>query len=443
MNDMSRIRPFLFAAGLTLMAPGALTAEETGPEKNEYAPEPGGLETFWNDVRFNGEISSLYTHTNPEEGIVNPNNSIKRIETGNWNTVARTEFSYKNRAAGINLRLEPWFSFERHFFDHAGGAPYSEENIQIGRYQAKFSGLIPRTTLAAQRGIVAWGPAFFGSPSNPFPDTSSTANPLEEEFGSDFLWMSHAFNGTWSMSAYQNYSRGSIDSVDSNPFKRAGTVAVHYNSYNYNVSLLAGNQEDYGPIYGAYGQWTLGEATVLYFDAGLRKRGRARYPVESSNILGGTYNSGKAVRKPEIVVGGSYTTADDTTFYGEYLFQGSGYSKGELDLARDIALAANENLVGAPALSEGTLGLAALNELPYLGQHNASLIVSRSIGDFDLTFQNQTNMQDFTGRLYGSVVYSYGPAKFTLSLLQAYGREGGAFRQSVDTQVVSGMLLRF
>ena len=439
MNNRFRKPMMILVSGLWLLGgPQAARAQESIGDIQE---EHSLLETIWSDVRFNGEISSLYSYTDPEEGIVNPDNSIKKVETGNWNTVARAEFSYKDRARGLNFRFEPWFSYEQH--REQGGYEYSEENVQVGRYQAKFSGLVPSTTVAAQRGIVAWGPAFLLSPSNPFPDSASTANPLEEEFGSDFLWLSHAFSNSWSVSAYQNYSRGSTDSVDSDPFKRAGTAALHYNGYNYNLSLLAGNQEDYGPIYGLYGQWTVSEAGVLYFDSGFRKRGRARYPVESSNILGGTYNQGEAERRAELVVGGSYTTTDDTTFYAEYLYLGSGYDKGELDLARDIALAANENLLSSPALAQGTLGQAALNQLPYLGQHNLSLIATKSIGDFDLTLQNQTNLQDFTGRVYGSMVYSKGAAKYSVSLLQAYGREGGAFRQSVDTQIVTGLLVRF
>ncbi len=404
----------------------------------------GPLQVFWNDLRIDGEISSLYAHTNPVEGLINPGNLIKEIETGNWLNVARLRLSYRNRAEGINLRLEPWFRFERHFFDHQGGKPYNQIKTQLGRYQAEFSGLIPSTTIAAQRGIVAWGPAFIGSPSNPFPDSSSTANPLEEEYGTDFLWTSHAFNDSWSFSAYQNYGNGAAESSDSDPFKRSFIAAVHHNNFDFSFSLLAGAQKDYGPIYGAYGQWTMNEASVTYFDGGYRKRGLARYPVEdSNNLLGGTYDEGQAERRMELVVGGSYTTKDDTTFYVEYLYQGSGYDNDELDLAHDISIRANENLSAAPALALGTLGEAALNQLPYLGRHNMSLIATKSIGDFDLALQNQFSLQDFSGRLYGSLLYSVGPAKFSLSLLQSYGQEGGAFNQDVETQLVTGLLVRF
>ena len=405
---------------------------------------PSLLETVWQDVRISGEISSLYSHTDPIEGLVNPDNTIKEIETGNWNTIARTQISYRNREHGFRLKVEPWISYEKHFFSHPGHTNYDEDNLQIGRYQAKFSSLLPSTTLSAQRGIVAWGPAFISSPSNPFPDSSSTANPLEEEFGSDFLWLSHAFDDAWSLSSYLNYSRGSVDSVDSDPFQRSFITSIHYNGYNYNLSLLAGQQEDYGPIYGAYGQWTVNEAAVAYLDAGYRKRGRARYPVaDASSAVGGFYNQGEADRELEFVIGGSYTTVDDTTFYAEYLYQGSGYDKGELDLAHDLSNNARSILTTIPALANGTLGEAALNQLPYLGQHNLSLIGTKSIGDFDLTLQNQLNLQDFSGRIYGSMTYSTGPAKFALSLLQSYGREGGAFRQDIDTQIVTGLMIRY
>jgi len=71
------------------------------------------------------------------------------------------------------------------------------------------------------------------------------------------------------------------------------------------------------------------------------------------------------------------------------------------------------------------------------------LIATKSIGDFDLALQNQFSLQDFSGRLYGSLLYSVGPAEFSLSLLQSYGQEGGAFNQDVETQLVTGLLVRF
>ena len=427
------------AGSLTLLSgiPGG-AAQDPAPA------QPGLLETIWQDVQISGEVSSLYSYTDPIEGLVNPDNDIKQIETGHWNTIARTQVSYRNREHGFRLQFEPWISYERHYFDHPNHQNYGEENLQIGRYQAKFSSLLPSTTMAAQRGIVAWGPAFISSPSNPFPDSSSTANPLEEEFGTDFLWLSHAFNDAWSMSAYLNYSRGAADSVDSDPFQRSYITSLHYNGYNYNISILGGGQEDYGPIYGAYGQWTLNEAAVAYFDAGYRKRGRARYPVaDSSSAVGGFYNQDEADRKLELVLGGSYTTKNDFTFYAEYLYQGSGYDNDELDLAHDLSNNARSILSTIPALANGTLGEAALNQLPYLGQHNLSLIGTKSIGDFDLTLQNQLNLQDYSGRVYGSMTYSHGPAKYALSILQSYGREGGAFRQDIGTQIVTGLMIRY
>lgn len=436
----SRLRCFCI---LLLAASGAFNPAKAGAEE-AVAHKAGPLQMLWDDLRIDGEISSLYAHSDPVEDLVNPGNLIKEIETGNWLNVVRIRFSYQNRVEGISLRLEPWFRFERHFFDHQGGKPFNQSNTQLGRYQAKFSRLIPSTTIAAQRGIVAWGPAFIGSPSNPFPDSSSTANPLEEEYGTDFLWASHAFNDSWSFSAYQNYGNGAADSMESDPFKRSFTTAVHHNNFDFSISFLAGSQNDYGPIYGAYGQWTVNEATVVYFDGGYRKRGLARYPEEESNdLLGGIYNEGQAERKMELVVGGSYTTKDDTTLYVEYLYQGSGYDSDELDLAHDIAVKANENISSSPALALGTLGEAALNELPYLGRHNMSLIATKTIGDFDLALQNQFSLQDFSGRLYGVLLYSVGPAKFSLSLLQSYGQDGGAFNQGVETQLVTGFLLRF
>lgn len=430
---------------------GVLILLAAGMGAQSLSAEPAETDSYdlWQAVAdkltVRGELLTIYTANEPVKSWPNPNNSIKAITRWTSDSEARLKIGYRDREKGIKLHLEPWLQYEvtRHGVGTDRDRTHREEAFRIGRYLASWHDVLPRTTVSLQRTVASWGSGFMLSPSNPFPTTSSIDNPLSEQAGGDFWRVSASATDAVGLLFYHNYAAGAVDNTENEPFQEAWAAILNYTGFSYSGGLVLANREDDGLMAGAYGQWTLGEAMVTWADIGVRERGRAYSPhADPTSAIGGTFIN-DADYAPEILVGVSYTTQEDTSFYLEYLHYGAGWDPDEQDLARSIQRSAYRHLATAPAAALTQLGNAANSVVDYYGQHMIGLTVSKSVGAVDLEVNNVIDLIDGSGRLFGSATYSIGPAKASLSGFTSYGKKGAAFRQNLESEVTAALLWRF
>ena len=82
----------------------------------------------------------------------------------------------------------------------------------------------------------------------------------------------------------------------------------------------------------------MADAWLLYYDAAVREGTSAYYPVSNPGLPGGLWNGCMTRHRPlaEGVLGTSYTTMRNITFYVEYLYYGPGYTAEQHDRLSDI-----------------------------------------------------------------------------------------------------------
>lgn len=395
---------------------------------------------------------ALYRHTDVAEGRTNPDNRVKAIPSHEIALQLRNKLAYQDRDRGVLLRLEPRVQYEHETVDQGplGGEDGEDETeVFLSGYLAQLRGAIPRSTVTLARQRVQWSPGYLAGPSNPFNLRESTDNPLEEEPGSDFLWLSTSPTDRLSLSYYLNYGEGAEDHGfdDIEEFQRTHAGVVTYYADRFALNGVVGHQEEDGPFVGSFGQWTVNEAAVLYYDAAAREGSRGFYPeADPAQPTGGDYvrereDDGRIY--PEILIGGSYTDLRDITYYLEYLYYGPGYGNDELDRSRAILERAEELIDSAPALALGTIGQAARPGVAFLGKHFINLQASTTVSGVNLIVQNAVALQDGTGRLFASADYAFGAARVALSGLVTYGREAGVFTSDVDGLVTLAVAYRF
>jgi hypothetical protein len=399
-------------------------------------------------VRTKAELAVVDTLDDPAGAPANPGNLVKDIARNTAQSQLRTSISYANAHEGITLRVDPTFELARTNYG-ADDAPYhggTSTDPFVNGYLVRLQGAIPHVTLAASRQTLDWAPGYLYSPSDPFAARISIENPITEDRGSDFVWASYSPSWFTTISYYYNYARGEVRPPSYDPFRKTHALVTSYFSDEYSASLVLGEQRGRGDFIGSYGQWTAGEATLVYFDMAVRHGSSGLYPVSDPNFpAGGFYDETKHNKPlmPEVLVGASYTTQSDYTIYAEYLYYGLGYSNDELALSRRLNAQGAALFQTSQTLGLSTLGGAASNPLQFLGRHFANLQVVHKLGDVEVVVQNALSLQDFTGRLFSSISYAFGGHEIALTGLAFYGQPGGVFRQSLDYRMTVGYAYHF
>ncbi|MGH7268015.1 MAG: hypothetical protein ACREMB_24625, partial [Candidatus Rokuibacteriota bacterium] len=401
-------------------------------------------------VRAGGDLVLIYTGSEPAGAPTNPGNRIKAIPGSDLELQLRTRLDYDDRARGLHLAVSPFLTYDRFTVDRAGTPDRNADDLDlvVNGYLAQIRDAIPRTTLTVARQDVEWAPGFFDAPSNPFGVHNSADNPLREDPGTDLAWLSVSPTDRLALTYYNSYSEGAREPSALQPFRRAQLGVATYVAQDFTVSALGGVQEESEGFVGSYGQWTVNDAVLLYYDGVVRRGSDGRYPVADSTLpTGGRYaatKSGSGRLFPELLVGAAYTLATGYTLYGEYLYYAPGYGDADLERSRRINRAAAD-LFATPLedLGAQTLGQAALPNLRHVGRHFMNLQVTKTFGPLRLVVQNALALQDWTGRLFMSVQYAFQRYAVALTGIGFYGRAGGVFRQDLDGRFAIGIARHF
>ncbi|MFP2959171.1 hypothetical protein ACLEPN_15335 [Myxococcus sp. 1LA] len=339
-----------------------------------------------------------------ENSLLNPGNRIARLPRGHSELEARLDL--KLVADTFELSLKPRARFEWQRFREAG----SETRLDAWVNQGLVT-LYPMQSLAVSvgRDVLMWGPSNFRSPSNPIYFENGRNNPMRELRGVDVAQATWSPTQALSLSLSHQFGdgRGDWQWEKEDGFRALSLLKLDYTAEASVVGLNASKRWAHErPRFGAFGQTTVGEALLLYAEAGLRQGTAALYPERLPNAVGGAFlprhaEDGRLIYA--VLAGAGYTLDSGHTVYMEYLNNNEGYRWADGARYFDIASRASSVLASPTpdaALAGQTLGAALNNGLPLLGRHYLFMQVQNNPTDTGPTWQLRysLNLVDGSGQ---------------------------------------------
>ena len=282
-----------------------------------------------------------------DASLLNPGNRLARIP--GEQALADLRVNLRAESGPLDVLLAPRLLAER---DAPGpqtdasvrgqlSNSFGSPSLTQGFVRAKLGG----DTLLLGRELLAWGPATFRSPSNPFYFDAGRTNPLAAPSGVDLARVTHAV-GSLRVTAAWVESTSQLPTAPD--LGRTALLKLDQQGDNYLISLNTAHQTaSAGGAHftGGFAQFTPSDAWLLYAEFGA-----ARQPAPSGNSA---------------LAGASYTLEDGKVFTAEYLHDQGGFTRSGEQGYFAPAVLGNQLLPSQAAAGYGLIGqtLAGLPRL--------------------------------------------------------------------------------
>jgi hypothetical protein len=351
---------------------------------------------------------------NASSPLFNPGNRIIEFPASSLELQLRPDFDVRYQP--IRMKAKPRLITDRQWDDgylQGNGKNNSDWFLNEGLLQAE---VYKNFLVSYSREVLLWGPSLFVSFSNPFFLDNGRSTPHRELGGADFLRATYLPGYQWNVSYLYNNSQGRND-IRTSGFTPIHAIKLDYTGFDYSGSVLVWKPEGRKPRLGVYGQTTLSDAALAYFDGSIGQGTQAYYPKrDASSWLGWEMTDSKIHSSrfyPNLVAGTSYTLQLGPTLNLEYAYNGEGYDEGEADryfeLGRQTSAVfkANGPLAGAAA---GLLGQALTPDLYLLRRHYLFFqFLQTNIANWiDINLRYTQNLQDGSGQFVPIVNWNVG-----------------------------------
>lgn len=273
-------------------------------------------------------------------------------------------------------------------------------------------------SFSAGRELLYWGPGVNFSPSNPFYGSVNQINPFVEPGAGDFVRARYAWSSRLSLSAIWQIDEGrNTYNVEYSEFQPIGALKFDYIGMAFSLgSILA--QRNGRPWIGAFGQWTISDALVGYFDSCLRQGSENLAPQRSPSApFGWEFLQARSRDQwlNDILVGGSYTFLSGATLTLEYRYNQQGLDSGQLDDYYRLADEVSNGILAQPWLVPAAAGLLSQTANPFsrtLSRNYLTMqLLKRSafVDDLSLNLISQSSLDDGGTQLVGVATYYLAP----------------------------------
>lgn len=340
-----------------------------------YPPASAARADEQSEDGFSYHISTLvFTDAQyPAHSTQNPNNAFLNFYRYSNELHVRPDFFLEQSA--LSAVFKPRFiSYYRWWEDGATRGETASQNkvfVNEWRVQAK-----PVTTLFLSFGKekLLWGPSFLASPSNILFKDIEKINPKIEVEGKYLAKVIYVPNKTMTVNVISETQNDEQPQQETLPSLHI--LKIDFLGSNSMLSVIGYHRQDDRFRLGSFGQWTVSDALLLYYDGMVTKGTGALYPVgDRTNPLGGTF-----VKKYDdssrlfttITAGGAYTFLSGATFSMEFLYNGAGYSDAEAGAYYRIRQNASDHFFDSDplyGLPQNTLGESLNNDLPFLRRY--------------------------------------------------------------------------
>ncbi len=305
------------------------------------------------------------------------------------------------------------------------------------------------------RELMLWGPSQFASPSNPFFIETNQINPFTELPSRDFAGVRWRIDDRNTVALVRNTDEGRDREV-LRPFKPETALRADHVGDNFAVGAVASHRAGRNG-YGAYGQWTVNDAVLVYFDAATFRGSRRLLALAPGGAAGEAQDWRLATRGDDrkrhydALVGGSYTFAGGGTVNLEYRRNTEAYTEAEreaLDAFATVQAARLRNGSDPAAVGAAAGQLGALVQ-PYARTYGRDTLyaqyVDRSIApSTSLVVQVSYGLNSHDGST--TVVVSHDlndRIKLAANLTVPFGSRHGDTRRYLDSVLFFGMTASF
>jgi hypothetical protein len=302
--------------------------------------------------------------------------------------------------------------------------------------------------------LFKWGPGYIWNPSNPFQDRELNFTDRVFSYKRDGdVYASLDWTGGDGIGATAYFvddkSREKFYGPNV-PYSRSFALKLRkqFNSSDLAFTYaLVGDMNFMGSSYSA----AIGDKLELHGEISVRDRRRAALPFVVADPAGGGYftlrQDGQVQWRPQLLVGGQYTTEGLTNYILEYYYNGEAYSSHEFGQLQTAGILSTLQLQG-PTAGQSASFLGSANGL--LGSMERHYLFARVasehwIGDLDARIYFRYGIQDSGTLLGGLLRYPLPRSAAILLGGQYYGNAAHSETASIPYEFVlySGITLVF
>jgi hypothetical protein len=302
-----------------------------------YADE-SSWNTSWDGTLY-GYTSNM---TLRDDSVLNPANQIANLPTRT--KAGEVRLNLKAESEALRLTARPILATRN---QHTTAEATLKSEAYLSQWQVRVRAT-EEWNVAAGREVMNWGAAQFRSPSSPFYFDNGRSDPMRELVGMDAVKL------TWTPDMQRGVTLAHVS--------RTGRVAAAPDDWHntwlfkadqrgdgYALGLVAAKAASNAAFYGAHGQYSLGDETLIYGEIGSSERINAlQSPADPTQPFGVLPVS---ARRNTLLVGSTYTLPDGQSLTAEYLRDNHGYTPAQ-------EAAYFSRAASSPALAGQALGMA-------------------------------------------------------------------------------------
>jgi hypothetical protein len=265
------------------------------------------------DITLHATASTTQLRT---DSVLNPGNTIAHLSENVVGGEARINLRLESDA--LRLTLRPILSSQQQ--DNGG-----VDDARLSQWQLR-AVLVESVSLSFGREVMNWGPAQFRSPSSPFYFDNGRANPSRELTGVDSVklaWTPDASTGL-SLAWVKD---GGEDTNSGNGWNNTVLLKGEKRGDDWTGGLILARAAGRETFVGAYAQWTLDEAWLLYGEAASATRADALVSPADPALPFSLQT--ESARQTTALLGALRTFENGHSLSLEYLYDEHGYRDAE------------------------------------------------------------------------------------------------------------------
>ncbi len=255
------------------------------------------------------------------DSVLNPDNQIAHMADRSATAELRLNLKAENDVLRFTAR--PILLARASHVPHDGSE--TENDAYLSQWQVRLRAA-EAWNIALGRDVLNWGPAQFRSPSSPYYFDNGRSDPMRELSGMDSAKVSWTPDRQSTLTLAYVAASGH-DAPDDDPWHDSWLVKLDRRGDDWAYGLIAADAPDRPAFYGAFGQFTLSDAIMLYGEVGSSSlTPELQSPSDPSQPFAATKNS---PRKTTALIGATYTFENGTSLAAEVLHDGHGYTSSE------------------------------------------------------------------------------------------------------------------
>ncbi|MDR0673177.1 MAG: hypothetical protein LBF93_05885 [Zoogloeaceae bacterium] len=368
------------------------------------------------------------------KSLLNPQNHVAALPGERLRADLRLEL--RKDFGAFDLFIAPRLLEEVVHLDGEGVSTKGRLRLSQGFARRKSGG----DTLLIGRERLTWGPANFRSPSNPYYFDPGRTDPLALVPGIDLMRYTHGI-GSHRLTA--GYVAGTREVDTAGPDRQSVFLKFDHQGAEHLLSLILmrpiekGEGEDTAPFAGAFAQYTLDDAWLIYGEVGSR---RPAYRLRPGENVVGIYVPGK--RRTDWLLGASYIQTSGRIVFAEYLHSEGGFSASERRAYFDAATQAGQLAASDPAMARNLIGQLLAYPLRLFGRNYFWLGWQSNPQESDHSWRVELtlNANDGSGAtlLYGEKSLTPKVSGF-IALTKHFGGKRTEYGALIDTQLSAGI----